>query len=252
MALLQDRFSVATELLAQSVEDLAGYLLDHFNTLRTRDHSNFGAGAFDLHSIAYRLAEGYALKGFHRTDDVKRAIAEAWSWLVRAGLLVSEADHPHNRHFMSKQALALRTPDDLEEFRKRRLISGDILHPSIRDCSWGDYLKGDYETAILKAYRKVEVEVRTAGGFGPGESGVQLMRNAFRPGANAGPLTDVAELPGEQEALGHLFSGAIGRYRNPSAHGTGVFNDPIETAELLLLASQLMRIVDRRRKPPTI
>lgn len=73
------------------------------------------------------------------------------------------------------------------------------------------------------------------------------MRTAFRVAKNSiprGPLTDTSLPPGEQESMAHLFAGAFGLYRNSTAHRY-VPTKPEEAAEVIMFASQLLRIVDR-------
>jgi hypothetical protein len=72
------------------------------------------------------------------------------------------------------------------------------------------------------------------------------MRTAFAAGKNnsAGPLADTKLPPGEQDAMAHLFAGAFGVYRNSTGH-RHVPTEPAEAAEVIMFASQLLRIVDR-------
>jgi Protein of unknown function (Hypoth_ymh) len=70
------------------------------------------------------------------------------------------------------------------------------------------------------------------------------MRAAFA--TPNGPLTDKTLPLGEQEAMGHLFAGAFGVYRNSTAHRY-VPTTPEEAAEVIMFASQLLRIVDRMK-----
>jgi uncharacterized protein (TIGR02391 family) len=78
------------------------------------------------------------------------------------------------------------------------------------------------------------------------------MRAAFKPSEKKGqatapgPLTDT-ELPiPEQEAMANLFAGAIGLYKNPQSH-RHVPTHAEDAAEVIVFASQLLRIVDRLR-----
>ena len=73
---------------------------------------------------------------------------------------------------------------------------------------------------------------------------VLLMRKAFHP--QTGVLTDKSLVESEQQAMGDLFAGAIGLFKNPGSHRV-VAVEPAEGVELLMLASRLLKIVDARR-----
>jgi uncharacterized protein (TIGR02391 family) len=129
-------------------------------------------------------------------------------------------------------------------FRRGHLLPQRQVHPVIAAKVYPTFLRGDYDTAIFQAFREVEVAVRQAGQFPQALVGDKLMRAAFATGKTNGSLTD-AQLPsGEQEAMGHLFAGAFGLYRNSTAHRY-VPTEPEQAAEVIMFASQLLRIVDR-------
>jgi uncharacterized protein (TIGR02391 family) len=190
-----------------------------------------------------------ALQGYGATtrrEEIKQAIEEAWAWLEGQGLLV-----PDNRflgsHGMRVLSRKARTLADLGPGRALRKppFPKDMLHPSIQENVWELYQRGMYDNAVLEAMKAVEIAVRDAAGLMARDIGTPLMRAAFD--VSNGKLTDLAAVPAERQAMGDLFAGAIGAFKNPHSHRKVALESPDETAEIILLANHLLRIVDARR-----
>jgi uncharacterized protein (TIGR02391 family) len=87
------------------------------------------------------------------------------------------------------------------------------------------FIRGDYETAVSRAFKEVEVRVRTRAELGNEMFGRDLMVRAF--GEN-GPLSDPNAPKSEQAALRELFCGAISSFKNPASHREVQFDDAHE------------------------
>ncbi len=220
------------ELLELEPEELAGLLLQYLLSEQ---------GAVHPGNVARHIAGEYAPASRAR---VERAVAEAWTWLEREGLLAPDPTQwGSGWSFVTRRGERLQSADGVKKYRHANLLPRNLLHPTISDRVWPDFLRGDYDSAVFKAYRAVEVAVREAGGFKKDDLGVSLMREAFKK--NVGSLTDSGEPEGEQVALQHLFAGAIGRFKNPSSHRHREI-EAHEAVEVIMTASHLMRIIDER------
>jgi uncharacterized protein (TIGR02391 family) len=184
-----------------------------------------------------------------RRIEIADAVSEAWAWLENATLLIEHPPYapsqPSSRLLSRRAKQLAKEPDPRRAFSTRR-IPKDALHPAIREDVWADYHRGKYDTAVFEAMKAVEVAVREASGLAVRDIGTALMRKAFDP--EVGPLTDLSDEKAEREARSALFAGAIGSYKNPQSHQKVALDDPDETAEIVMLANHLLRIVDERKK----
>lgn len=112
------------------------------------------------------------------------------------------------------------------------------------------FRRGGHDAAVFQAFREVEVAVRTTAnakgaGYANSEVRTTLMRKAFYP--DTGPLAEKALVPAEREGEMHLFAAAIGHAKNPTSHRDVALTAP-EAARLIMFASHLFDIVERRAK----
>lgn len=120
------------------------------------------------------------------------------------------------------------------------------LRPGLRDDPLANFYRGAYDVAVFLAFRQVEIAVRDASGVD--DSGTKLMGKAFS--SPHGSLRDPHGLPGEEDAVRELFSGAVGYFRNATSH-RDVNLTANACADLLGFATQLLTIVDQRAQRRT-
>ncbi|MEO7737940.1 MAG: TIGR02391 family protein [Novosphingobium sp.] len=226
----------ADVLLALSPEELGFHLIGHIaSTDDKKLHASALQGSlFDSHSEKYPQT--------HR-KPVLDALMEAWTWLESEALIVLTDGSSNGWVRLSRRATGLTEPAAFAEYRAARMLPKEILHPKIRQPVWLDVMRGDYEIAVFRAMKAVEVAVREASGLEG--VGVKLMRAAFHQ--DTGPLADLNADGGEREARMHLFAGAIGSFKNPVSHRDIPLEEAGAVIEQILLANHLLRIVDERR-----
>ena len=233
------------DLLALEVDELAGVLLLH---LIGYEDTAKNQGGINYHNFF----DAPPRRDYEsQQQEVNLALMEAMAWLRSAGLLVEKASSTGSWFFVSRRGTQITSREDFAAYRKAGLLPKGQLHPLISIKVYPAFMRGEYDTAIFQAFREVEIAVRKAGNFGPNDLGRELMRDAFRPAFKKdqsttipGALTDVALPPAEQEAMANLFAGAIGLYKNPPSH-RHIPTHPEDAAEVIVFASQLLRIVDR-------
>jgi len=182
-------------------------------------------------------------------DAARRVLLEAWSWLEGEGLIAREPT-TMNAFFITRRGRNVRTRADFVAYRQSNLLPKHQVHSVIAANVYPAFQRGDYDVAVFLAFREVEIAVRQAGNYSAEMIGDALMRAAFAPAENnktAGPLTDTNLPVGEQRNMGHLFAGAFGLYRNSTGHRF-VPTKPEEAAEVIMFASQLLRIVERLKR----
>ena len=242
----------AEQLLSLEPEELAGPLL-----MSLEDSEQIKPNeVISYRSMKWEIEEGSSRRKtnlnypYSLRDDVLFALMEAWQWLEREGFVTpmptSVAGYTTTatygtEYFITRRGKRIQTSEDLESYRKANLLPKRQIHPIIAQKVWSIFLQGDYDTAVFQAFKQVEIAVRKAGDYEVNDRGTDLMRKAFN--VNEGNLTDQSRLPAVKQAMSDLFAGTIGLYKNPSSHHDVEFA-PEEAAEIIIIASHLLRIVD--------
>ena len=157
---------------------------------------------------------------------------------------------PSDALSLSRRGLIF-TRDHIERLRLERILPDFLLHDRIRRVCIDIFNTGHHQAAVFEAFRILEVAIREAAGYGQNEHGETMINNAFNE-KTGGPLVDPTAPESEQRALRFLMVGSNGLFRNPRGHRDVQLDDPKEAAELLIVASHLLRMVESRaatRKP---
>ncbi|MEU6449967.1 TIGR02391 family protein [Streptomyces sp. NPDC046979] len=208
---------------------------------------SFGDGRTINANSMFRGAEqAWQSNGERDVDALLSRLSDAWAWLVARGLI-----GPHHRQSDSSWKRVTRLgrelagdPDSMAKVWAADRLAG-TLDPTLEEKVRPIFNLGDYETACFAAMKAVEIDVRAAASLDSSVLGVDLMRQALKPG---GPLADQGAHGGEVVALMELFAGAIGAFKNPSSHRTVHFDDPVEAAEVVQLADLLLRLLRRAQQ----
>jgi uncharacterized protein (TIGR02391 family) len=166
---------------------------------------------------------------------------EAWSWLEREGFIAHRANDINGLNFfVTRAGEKVAAMEDYAAWSKANLFP-DWLDPILMRTVKPLFVRGDYDTAVFRAFKEVEVRVRKKHPSLANEYGVDLMNKAF--GDKNGVLMKANRK--DRQSARELFAGAFGLCRNPSAHHEIKFEDPREVVDMICFANQLLRIVDR-------
>jgi uncharacterized protein (TIGR02391 family) len=173
------------------------------------------------------------------SGEIANCFMEAWAWLEREGFI---AHRPQDQfgldYFVTRKGRTVAADEDFEAYRLASLFPSD-LDPVLMRTVKPLFLRGDYDTAVFRAFKEVEVRVRKKSGLTT-EYGRDLMNKAF---GETGPL--MKENKDDRRSARELFAGAIGLCKNPSSHHEIQFENPREVVDMICFANQLLRIVDR-------
>ncbi|MFK4447466.1 uncharacterized protein (TIGR02391 family) [Caballeronia udeis] len=180
-----------------------------------------------------------------RGEVFMRVIAEGWQWLEHQGLIAAFPDGQNaGWHFITSRGYSARNAAGLAKLVAADQLPAHFLHSVVAREALPLFLSGDLDTAVFKAFKLLEVAIRDAAGFGMDKVGTALAQEAFK--AEGGPLTDTSLEKGERISMMNLMAGAIGAHKNPHSHRTVVLTVE-EARDMLILASQLIKVVDARR-----
>ena len=124
------------------------------------------------------------------------------------------------------------------------LMPETYVHPMIVKKSFPLLKNGQFESAVLQAFKTIETRIRKRISADSEDVGVKLIRKAFNP--ENGPLTDYDLPKAEREAFCNYIAGAFGYYKNPCSH-RDVEMDFISAFVRIVVASDLLKVIEKSK-----
>ncbi|MBI4644731.1 MAG: TIGR02391 family protein [Deltaproteobacteria bacterium] len=121
------------------------------------------------------------------------------------------------------------------------ILPSSYVHPDVIDKSFELLAKRQFESAVLQAFKFLEIRIREKAGLSKDEIGIKLIRKAFYP--NKGILSNMALPVAEREAMANYIAGAYGLYKNPCSH-RAVEMEFLEAFERIVIASNILKMIE--------
>lgn len=128
--------------------------------------------------------------------------------------------------------------------KKYTLMPETYVHPLIVKKSFSLLNAGQFESAVLQAFKTIETRIREKINSTPEEYGIKLIRKAFH--TENGPLTDFKLPKAEREAFCNYIAGAFGFYKNPCSH-RDIELDFSSAFDRIVVASDLLKAIENAR-----
>lgn len=233
---IKESFPPVEEVLELEPEELASYLLMYLKALEDAGQR------INRHNFTLINSPEFEDYASEHKEELRKRFIEAWIWLEKE-LLVAPKNWGEE-FFVTRRGVVvaerIAKEQNFEFYKAESLLPAENLDPALVREVRSLFIRGDYDTAVFKAFREVEIRVREKAGYTTNEIGVALMRNAFHP--DTGSLVDSSMEKGERQAISDLFAGAIGKFKNPSSHRNVEYTDPKEVADIIHIANQLLRM----------
>jgi uncharacterized protein (TIGR02391 family) len=227
-------FPPAEEILNMEPEELAPFLLKYLKSQPENSINRYNFTLLSDQSIYQALNNDH-----NKHKQFAQKFMEAWMWLEHEGLVLPKPGQQGDWAYITAKGQRLSEEGNFESYKQAKLFPSDLDPVLVREVR-PLFVRGDYDTAVFRAFKEVEVRVRAKGGFANEDYGVDLMRKAFGTG---GPLANASAPKGEQDATRELFSGTLGTFKNPSSHREVKYTDPQEVIDVIQIANQLLRMI---------
>ncbi len=238
MTILSNAIPNPEALLELEPEELGGIILHYADKLM---HN----GLLHRQVVLYFDNVGGAAQQHPKFELVESAIGEALQWLESAGLVMPAPgmNGPNGWRVLTRRGRRLKESGNALQYKAGALLPREMIHPKLNEECWPLFIKGQHDLAVFAAFKAVEVAIRAAAGLQDSLTGEALIRAAFN---ERGALADKTAVLPEVKSLENMIAGAFGYIRNPVGHREIGLDASKGSAEMIVMASFFLRLVDDR------
>ncbi|WP_028470050.1 TIGR02391 family protein [Neptunomonas japonica] len=150
-------------------------------------------------------------------------------------------DEGEEQYFPTKTGFRFPEREFRRVIEKYTLTPKSYIHPIIMDKCFSLLSAGEFESAVIQAFKAIETTTRNKIGAPVDMFGERLLKKAFNP--DEGALTNYKLPKSERFAFLNYITGAFSFYRNSSAH-RDIELDFVSAFDRIAVASDLLKAIE--------